>query len=163
MRVFAAVLALVIVASLAACGDDDAPTDASSAEPTAEPTVEPTAEPTAVEPTAVGDSIANLEVTREVLGLDTLVLEEPIEDGSHPVLSWQPVDGAASYWLVVHDAEGGPYWAWTGADTSVRLGGGDRAETNQTAALSAALTWSVLALDADGIPLAVSGEGQLAP
>ena len=162
MRVFAAVLALVILASLAACGDDDAPTDASSAEPTAGPTAEPTAEATA-EPTAVGDSIANLDVTREVLGLDTLVLEEPIEDGSHPVLSWQPVDGAASYWLVVHDAEGGPYWAWTGADTSVRLGGGDRAETNQTAALSAALTWSVLALDADGIPLAVSGEGQLAP
>lgn len=97
------------------------------------------------------------------LGIDILVLNETTETGSHPTLSWNSFGGAVSYWLVLRDAGGRPYWAWTGTDTSVRVGGGDSADTNQTAALRAEMTWSVAAFDKEGNLSALSDTALLAP
>lgn len=85
------------------------------------------------------------------------------EAGSHPTLSWNPFEGAMSYWLVLRDTDGRPCWAWTGTDTSVRMGGGDSSDTNQTAALHAGMTWSVAAFDVEGNLVALSDTASLAP
>ncbi len=100
---------------------------------------------------------------RENLGINALILETTNESGSHPTLSWQPADGAESYWLTVRAADARPYWAWTGADTSVRVGGGDRPDTNQTAVLHETMTWRVAAFDADGVLIAISDEASISP
>lgn len=85
------------------------------------------------------------------------------EGGPHPALEWEPVNGAATYWLVVRDGSGEVYWAWTGVDTRVRIGGGDRPELNQTAALYEPMTWVVAAVDESGSLLAFSDVGTVAP
>jgi hypothetical protein len=90
------------------------------------------------------------------LGIAVVAVEPTTETGSHPLMSWQPVDGATSYWLVVRDAGERPYWAWTGNDTSVRVGGGDNPDTNQTAVVHDAMTWSVAAFDGQGRLIAIS-------
>jgi hypothetical protein len=90
------------------------------------------------------------------LGIAVVVVEPTTETGSHPLMSWQPVDGATSYWLVVRDADERPYWAWTGNDTRVRVGGGDNPDTNQTAVVHEAMTWSVAAFDGQGRLIAIS-------
>lgn len=83
--------------------------------------------------------------------------------GPHPVLSWLPVEGAETYWVMVHDMQDLPFWAWTGTDTEVRLGGGDVDELNQTAALYQPMTWRVVAIDSDGGIVAFSEDIPLVP
>ena len=92
-----------------------------------------------------------------------MALRPADEGGPHPTLAWDAVDGAATYWLVVHDGDGRVYWAWTGAETQVRVGGGDRSELNQTAALHEPMTWSVTAVDASGSLLAFSDVATVSP
>mgnify|MGYP001084730826 FL=1 len=98
------------------------------------------------------------------LGVGIVVVDPTTETGSpHPTLSWQPVDAAASYWLVLHDADGEPFWAWTGTDTSIRVGGGGSPDINQTAALHQEMTWRVAAFDGEGVLVALSDPAALAP
>ncbi|KAA3641402.1 MAG: hypothetical protein DWP92_01220, partial [Armatimonadetes bacterium] len=97
-------------------------------------------------------------------GLGTVTLNPTANDGGpHPMMSWEPAPEASSYWLVVHDASGQPYWAWTGSATEVRFGGGDRADLNQTAALHEPMSWSVTAFDADGNVVAFSETASIEP
>ena len=83
--------------------------------------------------------------------------------GPYPILSWEPVPAAATYWLVVSDADGQPYWAWTGEATEVRFGGGDSDEVNQTATLHEPMTWTVIAIDSDGELVAFSEPATVEP
>lgn len=167
-----AVLAIGIL--VAACGGTDEPTG-TSAEPTTAGSTPDTAAVTTtagsetpattqpgstVEATSSPSSIRDL---REDLGFGSIVLQPADEGGPHPTLSWDAVDGAATYWLVLHDSAGRIYWAWTGADTQVRVGGGDRAELNQTAALHEPMTWSVTAVDDAGSIVAFSDVAVVAP
>lgn len=108
-------------------------------------------------------SVPSLREMRDDLGIDILILSPTNETGSHPTLSWSPVDGAMSYWLVLRDADGRPYWAWTGNDTSVRVGGGDSSEPNQTATLHEEMTWSVAAFDEEENLIALSDAASLTP
>ncbi|MEM7141134.1 MAG: hypothetical protein AAF548_08875 [Actinomycetota bacterium] len=132
---------------LAACGDDGG--SSSSADPTT--TAAPTssdasdAEPDIDDAPAPGAPAGVFEQ----LGVEILALAAP-EPGPHPLLSWPPVDGAARYSVVVQTADGGAFWGWVGDATEVRVGGGDRAELNQTAAVVEPMRWSLLAHDADG-------------
>lgn len=64
---------------------------------------------------------------------------------------------------MVSDADGEPYWAWTGTDTEVRVGGGDSTELNQTAAIHEEMVWRVAAFDETGTLVALSATGALAP
>lgn len=83
--------------------------------------------------------------------------------GPHPVLSWQAVPSASSYWLVVQDSNGNPYWAWTGSDTEVRFGGGDTDALNQTAVLYEPMSWRIVALAVDGRVVAFSEYAAIEP
>ncbi len=130
-------------------------------EPTSTPST-PSAAATAPSSEGPGDD-PTLDDLRGALGIDVLHLEPTTETGNHPTLSWQPVDGAASYWLVLRDDDDRPYWAWTGSDTTVRVGGGDRSETNQTAALHGEMTWRVAAFDTDHDLIALSDTARLSP
>ena len=178
---FAPLLAALIVFA-AACGDDnaetappttteaaassgdDAPTDSTEDDPDA--TTDSTADST--DDTSTDDEPASeperdLRTTLAERGVAELSLDPTVESGSHPTLSWPAVDGATSYWLVLLDSAGEPYWAWTGSATSVRVGGGDRDATNQTAALHEPMTWTVSAFDAAGALLAISEPANAAP
>jgi hypothetical protein len=79
------------------------------------------------------------------------------------VLSWQAVPSASSYWLVVQDSNGNPYWAWTGSDTEVRFGGGDTDALNQTAVLYEPMSWRIVALAVDGRVVAFSEYAAIEP
>jgi hypothetical protein len=98
----------------------------------------------------------------ERLGIAEIALAEP-EAG--PVFSWEAVDGAAAYRLVVLDGDGRAYWAWRGTGTEVALGGGTKPWPKGSGAPHAGegYTWSVTALDADGVPVAISGRAPVAP
>lgn len=78
--------------------------------------------------------------------------------GPQPVLEWEAVEGASSYDVVLDDADGAPYWAWSGSDTRVQVGDGaiDPSVTD-------GMTWSVSAYDADGALLAGSAGLAIGP
>lgn len=97
-------------------------------------------------------------------------IESPLDDiatdaapaGARPLLSWTGVDGAVLYRVVVVDADGAPYWAWSGSETQVPVGGVEDPAL-PGAIVFESMTWSVAALDADGVPLAISDAAPLEP
>ena len=96
----------------------------------------------------------------------TVELTAPAEEGASevPTFEWEPVEGAASYRLVVLDAEGNATWSWEGPETSVALGGvPDRPEGAEGPVLTPGSTWSVAALDAEGHVVAVSAARPVSP
>lgn len=100
-------------------------------------------------------------------GLPGIELVAPAETGAGevPTFEWEAVDGAARYRLVVLDGSGAMLWAWNGAETKVNLGGvsDDRPEGAAGPVIDAGSTWSVVAFDADGNPLAASSLRPVSP
>lgn len=72
--------------------------------------------------------------------------------GARPELSWPSVPGAAQYRVAVVQDDG-PGWAWSGAETSVVLGGGAEGRVGPGFALRSPGKAYVMALDADGTVL----------
>jgi hypothetical protein len=107
----------------------------------------PTAEPTpTVEPTQPPRPLIDLP------GVEEITLTTPQEDaGVKPQFTWQPLEGAARYILVLYTVDLQPYWAWSGAAASVYLGGSDTAPRDDSAGpvLSAGMSWAVMAFDSD--------------
>lgn len=167
------VLAVALFVAMTACsGGGEEPSAAedqstTTAAPTTTGQTETTGPETSTEaPTSTTEDptvVSDLGELRDDLGVEVLVLEPTSETGSHPTLRWQSADGAVSYWLVLQDAAGRPYWAWTGSETSVRVGGGDSADANQTAVLHEPMTWRVAAFDSDGNLVALSDTADVAP
>lgn len=91
-----------------------------------------------------------------------LIATEPIAAGPRPLLAWEPIEGAAAYDLIVLDAAGAPYWAWTGETSSVFIGGVENPDA-VGAWVFEPLTWIVTARDAEGQPLAMSAKAELLP
>lgn len=91
-----------------------------------------------------------------------LIATDPTSPGPRPMLAWDDVDGAASYDVIVLDAEGTPYWAWSGEATGVHLGGVENPDA-VGAWVFEPLTWIVTARDIDGKPLAMSVQAELLP
>lgn len=135
-------------------------------------------EPSATTAVAAEDGAASPDTTEAAVGLDEDLDEteaaaevprvfpelptEPAEPGPHPTLAWQPVDGAVVYEVVVLDADRSPYWAWSGPELSVSLGG--VSDPDATGAwVFEPLTWTVQARGADGATLALSEPAQLLP
>lgn len=101
-------------------------------------------------------------------GLDAAVelVAPPTEGaGEVPTFEWKAAQGAASYRLVVLDPDGGPTWAWEGAETTVNLGGlpGERPTGEGGPVIVAGSSWSVAALDPDGHVVAVSVSRPVSP
>jgi hypothetical protein len=71
--------------------------------------------------------------------------------GEQPSLSWAAVAGAATYSVFVHDEHGAAFWGWEGGETEVVVGDGAPSPV-----VSSAMTWSVVALDDTGLPIAES-------
>mgnify|MGYP001824530035 CR=1 FL=1 len=167
--------AIALLVALTACSGSDGANDEQNGSATSVvPTTATAAPTTTAEPAASGEpattatdddptATPNLVELRSDLGVDVLVLDPATESGSHPMLSWQPTDGAASYWLTIRDADARPYWAWTGTETNVRIGGGDSPDTNQTAVLHETMTWRVAAFDSSGGLVAISDTATVSP
>lgn len=93
-------------------------------------------------------------------GLPGIMLLKPAVSGGGevPSFEWTAVDGAATYRLVVIDSASKPVWSWEGRETSVNLGGlpGERPADVSGPIITPGSSWSVVAFDADGKPVAVS-------
>ena len=93
-------------------------------------------------------------------GLPGLTLLKPAASGAGevPSFEWTAVEGAATYRLVVLDADSKPVWSWEGKETTVNLGGlpGERPADISGPVITPGSSWSVAAFGADGKPVAVS-------
>jgi len=85
-------------------------------------------------------------------------LTPPVVEMLRPVLEWEPIEGADSYSVVVLDEAGEPYWAWSGTESEIVLGGAPSSDFGIGPIIGVDYSWSVAAFDADGVFLAISGE-----
>jgi hypothetical protein len=101
---------------------------------------------------------------RPDLGLPDVVLTTPRSgEGPRPLLTWEAVDGAATYAVTVYAGSGEPArWSWRGEGTSVRVGFVEDTTVGGPNIIDG-MTWSVIALDGDDEPVAQSNERPLAP
>jgi len=136
---------------------------------TPEPQPEP--EPAGEEPSAPTPPQEEAPLPAVEEGAPALALDLPgIElltptggGGERPVLSWASVEGTASYLVVLRaDPEAPASWLWRGDRTEIQVGfvtdpglGGPE--------IRDAMVWSVLAFDADDVPIAQSGQRSIAP
>jgi hypothetical protein len=168
LRVLA--FAATAVALGAACaGDDEAATPATMAEGAGSTIVATATLPdeslgAAPESTGASEAPNERELAGPALGLPAMsVLTEP-SDSLRPLLAWESVDGAAGYSVTVWAPTGVGYWAWRTAATSVHLGGDPQLRDDVSGpSTTPGMTWSVLALDDDGAPIAASAETVLRP
>lgn len=168
---FIAVPVLCLALFAAGCSTVSSDTDSGATTTTAgaaSQSTTPTTAPTEATTTTIdgdgSEDVPTLAAIRQERGIAVMTVDPSGgPSGPYPVLSWQAVPEAATYWLVVSDSDGQPYWAWTGAATEVRFGGGDSAEVNQTATLYEPMTWTVIAIDSDGELVAFSEPATIAP
>ncbi|MCU1395884.1 MAG: hypothetical protein JWM34_4312 [Ilumatobacteraceae bacterium] len=97
------------------------------------------------------------DALQQLPGLATLAVTAAGDDPTRPTFSWAAVAGAAGYELVVQGADGTPVWAWTGADTSIVLGGADHTGDVEGPTLAGPSRVRVYALAGDQSLVAVSG------
>ena len=132
----------------AASSDDDEPLGAEATEPT--PATVATEVPAPVEAPAV------LPIAQGPAEVIALSVEDGIEP-SRPIVSWAPIDGAQRYELLVRTASGELYWVWQGTATTIPIGGAPQLGPNTAgAALAPGMTWYVVAIGEDGLPIAQS-------
>jgi hypothetical protein len=178
-RTFASVV--VFALALVACGSDDdggattepsvttvpsteasSTTDPVATDPPATDAPAPTEPPTTDRPATVPPTTdAAVQSYADAAALTPIELM-PTEAGEQPVLAWTAVDGAVSYRLAALTSDGSPYWAWIGEAAEVRFGGAPE-PGGQTAVVFEPMTWRVIALDADGLPIAASEPAELTP
>ena len=157
-----AALILVLALAAAACSATS-PEDATS--PPREESTSPTAtivgESTSTSTTTLDTTTTTTVIDEELFleGLDVPEIEQltPRSGGGHrPLLEWVPVAGSASYELTFFDQEGFLYWAWTGTETSVYLGGVSAPDGTPGPAALEGMSWAVVALDQAGSVIAQS-------
>lgn len=141
-------LALVLMLTTAACGDDDT---------TATTAPGGTTIPGATSSTTSGDAATTTSTTIAAdpflpgLGLEPIAQTTPTSGNEpRPLLAWEALDGAATYTVVVFDADGNPWWSWQGDATEVYLGGFQTDAEIGGPVAGAGVTWVVYAYDADG-------------
>ncbi len=147
------------LAVLPACSGDDETPAAAQAPTSAPPSSSDVAAPAATAEPVLGT------LAPEGIGISGMVLTTPAEgNGPRPELSWEPVDGARYYTVVVSTEDGQAYWAWEGEVTSVPLGGHPRLEDHAAGPrLAPGMRWTVAARNADHHVIAVSARQALEP
>lgn len=91
-------------------------------------------------------------------------LTAPTGEGDRPLLSWEPIDEASTYLVIVYDADGAAYWSAITEQTEVYVGGPLPIPAERTGPrVSSGFTWAVFADDADGALLAASGRRPIEP
>ncbi len=86
-----------------------------------------------------------------------VTLTPVVVDRLRPTLSWEPVDGAMEYSVVVLDDAGDPYWMWLGSDSEVPLGGVESSDFGVGPIVGIDYSWSVVAFGVDRELLGASG------
>jgi hypothetical protein len=166
-RALPACLAAVVLVTACGGGDDDsepASPEVTTADglqaTTAAATTTAAASTTSVAATTTTEPASELA---EEFGLPTIaIMSTPVGGGERPDLAWQPVDGAADYQVTVLDPDGGFYWGWRGATSEVPFGGRPRLLPGAAGPrVVTGMTWTVVALDANGRPLAAGGPAPL--
>ncbi len=156
---------------VSACGGSDSssttspdPTTASappaSVEPSSTPSTTPATNPAETSAPAPASELSDLAA------LDVIVVTNPqTGNGERPLLAWQPVDGATRYSLTLAEPDGAVYWAWTGASTSIWLGGQHDEPPADAAGpvLLDELVMRVVAVDASDTIIAASAPTPIAP
>ena len=166
----AALFALAVVVS--ACGgtggDDAAGGDASIDDAESATTVSDASgadETDGDETVETVETDATTTTTTAPIVVDNPLVEITVaatESGPRPLLAWDAIDGAVDYRVVVLDAQGQPYWAWSGPETEINVGGVSNPDA-AGATVFEPMTWTVAAIDADGVPVAMSAAGALTP
>lgn len=154
MRRFGLAAVMVI---LMACGGGDADPTTTGPSPTSATTGPAPDETSTTSPRVLTSPIA------EDVGLESMVILTPTEGvGERPDLAWEPVEGASTYRVTVLTPDGSFYWGWLGPETSVPLGGFPKLIDGATGPrVVSGMTWTVVAFDADMVPLAVGGPATL--
>jgi hypothetical protein len=100
-------------------------------------------------------------------GIVAINQQTPTENvGAFPLFQWEAVPDAVHYMLVVKTAEGRPYWAWEGVETSVYLGGGDTPPPEDSLGprlFEPLMTWTVFAFAADDTLIGSSPARPISP
>lgn len=163
----AALFALAVVVS--ACGgtggDDAAGGDASIDDAESATTVSDASGADETDGDETVETDATTTTTTAPIVVDNPLVEITVaatESGPRPLLAWDAIDGAVDYRVVVLDAQGQPYWAWSGPETEINVGGVSNPDA-AGATVFEPMTWTVAAIDADGVPVAMSAAGALTP
>ncbi len=102
----------------------------------------------------------------EVSGVATIQVTTPESaNGEFPRLAWSPADGVALYALTLTASDGQTYWAWSGPETEIYLGGLPEAPPTDASGpyLYEPMTLRVVGVDAAGEIIAASGPTSIAP
>ena len=141
------------------------PTTVSTSAPTGTPTSSITEVSAAANPTTSAPSTVPTTVPAPAPVFDLGAVIEPTTPATgnpaRPMLRWDPVDGAEQYTVVVTDSTGATWWAWSGPDTAVVLGGVADGRDGPTAGVG--VTWIVLAHDGAGVMVAAGERRPLEP
>ena len=112
-----------------------------------------------------------IEWVVEALNLDVAAPRRSVLDGlprvdvvgsgrsgsMRPVLEWERVGAADHYAVYVFGPDGSIYWTWRGTETSVPVGGWPQlAADAEGPSTSHSMSWMVVAVDDDLLPVAVS-------
>ncbi len=158
IRLVVTVAALLIFAGCSGDSEETVATEAPDTTTAPATTAGATSETTTAEAPATTQAATALTLEDVFPTITT----QPTEPGPRPLLAWDPVDGADIYEVVVLGTDGEPYWAWSGADTAINVGG-----TDEPLAVGAwvheTMSWTVSAHAADGAVLALSAPAQLQP
>lgn len=151
---------------LAGCTSSPASTSTTSVEEPATPaavgatTAPPEDETTTTQPEDLTTTSAAEAETDPFLGdLDLAVVAQSTPTaggGARPTLAWSPLAEAAEYTVLVLDPDGSPWWSWSGAGTSVVLGGVAAAAEAGGPRAGDGVTWVVFAFGEDGTLVGVS-------
>ena len=154
------VMTVLVLVSASACGRADGPAAGEEAllaegEPgmTTSPAT-PSLEP--VEATDLPDFLEHL---------DRITLLTPTSgSGPRPVLAWEAADGADRYGVYLYDSKGELYWSWQGRETEIPVGGRPRlVDEAPGPRVAEGMTWTVIGLNADQLPVAAGGPQPIAP
>lgn len=96
-------------------------------------------------------------------GVEIEQLTDKRGGGPRPVLEWSAVSDSESYTVVVYDAEGAPWWSWSGPGTKVVIGGVETDNEIGGPRADVGVRWIVMAFDADGNMVGTSAKRSIEP
>jgi hypothetical protein len=128
--------------------DADATEESATPTPTAAPAPTATATPA---PLVSADGIEEIELLTDVEGND-----------AYAILEWVGLGAVSEYTVNVFTADGRPWWAWSGPETSVPLGGLRTEADLGGPQAGPGVTWFVVGRDGDGRIVGVSARRTVA-